>query len=75
MIPAEIGDVSRTRALMNEAAVSAQKAMEDSDGPFARNLHKTYLESSVKEHLYVSRDEERHSKLPRTCWRGIRFGR
>ncbi|AFR30790.1 hypothetical protein [Arthrobacter sp. Rue61a] len=59
MIPAEIGDVSRTRALMNEAAVSAQRAMEDSDAPFARNLHKTYLESSVKEHLYVSRDEEK----------------
>ncbi|WP_426625403.1 tetratricopeptide repeat protein [Leifsonia sp. McL0607] len=59
MLTAELGDARKTRELMVRASDAANSANSAGDGVFAENLHKTYLESSTKEFMYVSRDEER----------------
>jgi hypothetical protein len=59
MLPAEKGDSIRTREFMERAEDAAQRAVVSNPSPTNANLVKTYLESSMKEALYVTRDSER----------------
>ncbi|WP_420365955.1 hypothetical protein AAEP80_03415 [Curtobacterium sp. L3-7] len=57
MVPADLGDTERTRAVMKLADHAADEAVADGGGAFEVHFKKTYLESSIKEHMYVARDE------------------
>ncbi|RON79779.1 lipopolysaccharide assembly protein LapB [Pseudomonas fluorescens] len=59
MIPAEKGNLDATRELMGRAKDYARKANAEITNPYLLNELKTYYESSVKEHLYVSKDFEK----------------
>jgi hypothetical protein len=59
MVPAAKGMPDMTRGDMRsarEAAEAAERAVEQHAGPAELNLVKTYLESSLKEHMYITRD-------------------
>ena len=56
MIPAERRDAAQTRAVMERAHDDAKAAIAACDDAGTHNLLKTYLESSLKEYLYVHRD-------------------
>lgn len=59
MIPSEKGNPDATRKLMGRAKDYARKANAEISNPYLLNELKTYYESSVKEHLYVSKDYEK----------------
>ncbi|MFY4695268.1 hypothetical protein [Burkholderia glumae] len=59
MVPAAKKDIVQTREIMASARIHALEAIEARGQVFARNYLKTYYESSVKEHLYVSSDLDR----------------
>lgn len=56
MIPATSGDNLATRRMMDRARDAAERLAADQPGPYADNFLKTYWESTLKEHLYVTRD-------------------
>jgi tetratricopeptide (TPR) repeat protein len=56
MMPAMQGDKVSTRQLMRQAGEAALQSIAGDDQPFLRHLLKTFYESSLKEHIYVSRD-------------------
>ncbi|WP_406316697.1 tetratricopeptide repeat protein [Streptosporangium sp. NBC_01639] len=59
MLPAAKGMPAKTRSYMRSARVAAEQAVEQNSGALELNFVKTYYESSLKEHMYVSRDFER----------------
>lgn len=56
MVPAAKQDRAATRAAMESAKHFANEAIRERGPEYATNYLKTYYESSIKEHLYVSRD-------------------
>jgi len=56
MVPAQSGDGIRTRQYMDQARDSAERAMSRDPSPTNANLLKTYLESTMKEAMYITRD-------------------
>jgi hypothetical protein len=56
MVPAVEGDRAATRDAMQQARAAADEAVAASTGAYETHLVKTYYESSLKEHMYVSRD-------------------
>lgn len=63
MIPAQRRNARRTRQYMDQAKGSAERALKLNATPANANLLKTYLESSMKEALYVDRDATRFDQL------------
>ena len=55
MVPAARGDAATTRDYMNRARDAAEQSITTSPRAYEMHLMKTYLESSLKEHLYVDR--------------------
>jgi len=58
MVPARVKRADTTRALMERARTTAERA-ERSGAMHDRHLVKTYYESSIKEFMHVTRDPER----------------
>lgn len=56
MLPARFGGVTKTRVLMRQAREEARSVLESSDHASDVHLLKTYLESTLKEHMYVNPD-------------------
>ncbi|MFC9718367.1 tetratricopeptide repeat protein [Micrococcus luteus] len=56
MLPAAQGLKDETREYMEKARRAADMAVEANPGPVQMNFIKTYYESTLKEHLYVTRD-------------------
>lgn len=56
MVPAATGQPGGARRYMEKALEAAELAEQTSPGADARNARKTYLESTIKEHLYVTGD-------------------
>lgn len=56
MVPAATKDISATRDAMESAKRFAYEAIQARGPAYAANYLKTYYESSIKEHLYVSGD-------------------
>jgi hypothetical protein len=59
MIPAAKGDAPTTRHLMQQACDAAQRTLARRSSAYEMQLMKTYHESSLKEHMYVTRDVEK----------------
>lgn len=55
MWPAASGDKEATRAYMTRARESAQTTLSERPRAYEKHLLKTYHESSIKEHMYVTR--------------------
>lgn len=58
MIPAAEGDRTRTVRLMEQAREAAESAVTTNPGPYETHLIKTYYESMLKTHMFVTRDKE-----------------
>jgi hypothetical protein len=58
MIPAAKGDVGKTREYMELAHDAAQGQVSTSSRAYEMNTIKTYYESAMKEHMYVTADFE-----------------
>lgn len=56
MVPAATGRAASTRRYMRKALEAAEVAERVRPGADARNARKTYYESTMKEHLYVTGD-------------------
>ncbi|MFI8370093.1 hypothetical protein [Streptomyces sp. NPDC085466] len=56
MLPAARGMKERTRAYMESARAAAEETIHRRPHAYALNLMKTYHESSLKEHMYVTGD-------------------
>ncbi|WNM32732.1 hypothetical protein RKE30_21145 [Streptomyces sp. Li-HN-5-11] len=56
MIPAGKGQAVSTRRYMERTREAAQEAITRRSRPYELNFLKTYYESTLKEHLYVTRD-------------------
>lgn len=56
MVPAAKGDKDATRKIMLAARKTADNAMKSRLNAYETHFLKTYHESSIKEHMYVSRD-------------------
>jgi tetratricopeptide (TPR) repeat protein len=56
MVPAATGRAASTRRYMTKALEAAEAAERTRPGADARNARKTYYESTMKEHLYVTGD-------------------
>ncbi len=56
MIPAATGDARTTRDYMNRAREAAEDTLSRRPRAYEMHLMKTYYESSLKEHLYLTRD-------------------
>jgi tetratricopeptide (TPR) repeat protein len=65
MVPAKLRHVANTRAAMENAKLTADRVLSRSGSDYDRHLLKTYYESSVKEHLYVNRDEAKAEEFAR----------
>ncbi|PHX44337.1 hypothetical protein AO263_30320 [Pseudomonas sp. NZIPFR-PS5] len=59
MIPSRGKNDQGTRTLMNHAKTFALQANATSNNPYSLNELKTYFESTIKEHLYGSKDYEK----------------
>lgn len=59
MVPAAQGDADRTRQYMLRAREAAAETIALRPRAYERHFEKTYLESSLKEHMYVTRDFDR----------------
>ncbi|MFD6531210.1 tetratricopeptide repeat protein [Streptomyces sp. NPDC060184] len=59
MLPAAEGDAAATRRYMESAREAADETYTRSPRAYELHLLKTYYESSVKEHMYVTRDLDR----------------
>jgi tetratricopeptide (TPR) repeat protein len=59
MVPAAAGDAERTRQFMVYAREAAERAVSLRPRAYERHFEKTYHESSLKEHMYVTRDPDR----------------
>ena len=56
MVPAATGQPAGARRYMEKALEAAEVAEQTNPGADARNARKTYFESTIKEHLYVTGD-------------------
>ncbi|WP_326782478.1 hypothetical protein OG481_31510 [Streptomyces longwoodensis] len=56
MLPAARGMSGKTRSYMESARVAAEESVKRSSQAYELNLIKTYHESSLKEHMYVTKD-------------------
>lgn len=56
MLPADMGQAAQTRHYMVRAREAAEQAISRRPRPYELNFIKTYYESTIKEHLYVTRD-------------------
>lgn len=56
MLPAAKGMVERTRSYMLSARRAAHEALQGDPGSMELNFIKTYHESTLKEHMYVTKD-------------------
>lgn len=56
MVPAAKGDAATTRRFMRYAQAAAQETFTRRPRAYEMHFMKTYHESSVKEHMYVTRD-------------------
>ncbi|MET9914234.1 hypothetical protein ABZZ74_47320 [Streptomyces sp. NPDC006476] len=56
MLPAARGMPDKTRSYMESAWAAAEKSVKRSPQAYELNLIKTYYESSLKEHTYVTKD-------------------
>jgi tetratricopeptide (TPR) repeat protein len=65
MVPAESKESAQTRRYMELAREEAERTITERPRPYERHLIKTYYESSLKEHMYLSRDEERAEQAAR----------
>lgn len=63
MLPAEHKQKAETRRYMELAREEAERTIAERPRPYERHLIKTYYESSLKEHMYLSRDEERAERV------------
>lgn len=59
MVPAARGEVEATRRYMERARDAANATLDRRDRPYELHLMKTYHESSLKEHLFLTRDLDR----------------
>jgi tetratricopeptide (TPR) repeat protein len=59
MIPAREGAAAETRGFMERAREAAEAALSLRPRAYELHLKKTYYESSLKEHLYVTRDVDK----------------
>ncbi|MET8628886.1 hypothetical protein ABZW30_34990 [Kitasatospora sp. NPDC004669] len=59
MLPAAKGQAETTRTYMRRAQETAQETVAKRDRAFEQNLIKTYYESTLKEHLYLTGDFEK----------------
>lgn len=59
MLPAAAGDAATTRRYMENAREAADATYSRSPRAYELHLLKTYYESSIKEHMYVTRDQDR----------------
>ncbi|MBM0275409.1 tetratricopeptide repeat protein [Micromonospora tarensis] len=59
MIPAAKGEVAATRRYMEHARAAARETITKRPRAYEMHLMKTYHESSLKEHMYLTRDEDR----------------
>lgn len=58
MLPADRQKSRQTRAYMELAREAAEQTVMRNPGAFEKNTIKTYYESTLKEHMYVTRDRE-----------------
>jgi hypothetical protein len=65
MVPAADGDAETTRRFMGYARDAAQQAIALRPRAYERHFEKTYHESALKEHMYVTRDLERAEEAGR----------
>lgn len=65
MVPAAAGDASLTREYMVRARDAAHATLTRRPRAFERHLLKTYLESSLKEFMYVTPDHDRAEQFAR----------
>lgn len=63
MIPAAANQVDTTRKTMSRAESLAKAAVQKSSDPFTLNDLKTYLESALKEHIYVSKEFDKAESI------------
>jgi tetratricopeptide (TPR) repeat protein len=66
MIPAAKGDAGKTREYMELACRAAQEKVSTSPRAYEMNNLKTYYESTLKEHVYVTRDLDSAEEAGRT---------
>lgn len=59
MVPAAKGDTAATRQYMASARDAAESAISEQPGAYEMHLRKTYYESSLKEHMYVTKNFSR----------------
>ncbi len=59
MVPAASGDAAQTRDYMRRAEEAALQTYASRPSAFELNALKTYHESAIKEHMYVTKDIER----------------
>jgi len=66
MLPAAIGRAETTRTYMQRARETAEETIAQRPRAFEQNLIKTYHESTIKEHLYVTKDFEKAEEADRS---------
>lgn len=59
MVPAASGDATTTREYMSRARDAAEQTLGMRPRPYELHLLKTYHESSMKEHMFVTKDPEK----------------
>lgn len=63
MIPAATSQADVTRKTMSRAESFAKAALQESTDPFTLNDLKTYLESALKEHIYLSKEFDKAESI------------
>jgi tetratricopeptide (TPR) repeat protein len=58
MVPASRGEAARTRQFMQWASEAAEATFARRPRAYEQHYVKTYLESSIKEHMFVTRDRD-----------------
>ncbi|HEX5534490.1 MAG TPA: hypothetical protein VFX33_12185 [Actinomycetales bacterium] len=65
MVPAAEGDAAKTREFMVYAREAAEQAIALRPRAYEKHFEKTYHESSLKEHMYVTRDFDKAEEAGR----------
>ena len=58
MAPAADNDAEKTQLYMDLAKAKAEDSIKDLNSPYEMHLLKTYYESTIKQHMYLTRDLE-----------------